>query len=1404
MKLNRLFCLFVLIGLASSFNLMAAPGPNKQEGGAPPPNDNFTNRTVVTGSSVVVTGYNTGASAETGEPVPANRYGGSSVWWTWTAPVAGVYTISTADSSFYTILGVYTGTVVSNLTVVAQNYETDRDTSLVTFQATAGVQYQIEVDGNFASDTGDIVLSIMHGGPYPAIPANDLFAHRINLVGNSVTTTGYNVGAGKEPSEPNTTSNPGGSSVWWSWTAPTNGTVTIDTIGSSFDTILGVYTGNTLAGLNKVASDDDSGGNQNSKAVLNVTAGTTYQIAVDGFDATDGTITLHVSFIQNDNFANRIQILGTSATVKATNLTATVEPGEPAHGGSLGTNTVWWTWTAPSNGLVIIDTTGSSFATALAVYTGSDVTALTGVASNVNNGTLFTSQVRFTASAGTAYQIAVDNAATPSGLVVLNLNFPSIPANDNFANRIHLTGSATNVTANNTRATKEVGEPNFISTGGKSLWWTWTAPANGDVQIDTIGSSFDTVLGIYAGTILTNLSYLGSDDDTGGNGTSLMQLNATAGTTYLIVVDGFGGRSGDIHLNLAFTPFPSNDNFAHRLPILGSSKVVTGSNVLGTKESGEPTIQGDSGGASVWWTWTAPVAGPVTISTFGSSFATLLGIYTGTNAASLTPVASNSDYDGDGRAQVTFTAAKGTAYQIVVDGTNGVTGDIVLSVSQTVPANDMFAKRIKLLGTAIVTTANNTGATLEPGEPLISQSSSYSNTLWWTWTAPSNGTAVVTTDGSGIDTVLAIYTGTVVTNLTQVAFNDDDHNNLYFGGYNSSLTFSAVQGTTYQIVVAGYDAISGPISLSLNFYATAPVITQQPASLVVPFNTAASFSVAVSGSSPLYYQWSLNAAPINGATNSTLTIAHAENFDAGSYTVAINNYLGGATSSTATLTVLSETTKPTVAITFGPAANARVTNPAALFLGTATDNVLVDHVAYALNGGGFNRASGRTAWSAVVNLIPGSNTFAVKAVDASGNESAVVTRTVVLTTPIVFDTNSPNMGTITRGFTGDYLEPGKNYTVTAVAKPGYVFTNWTGTATSTNATLTFTMQYGTYLQANFITNPFIPYQGMYNGLFFNNSHLESGSSGYISLNLGADGGYSGQLKMNSGMHPFSGAFDLSGQSQITVNRTGTNPVVFQMSALFSMPNFIMGTVTNPAFISSFGLLPNPFNATTNKATNYMGKYTWAIVPKGSPGYPGGWGYATMTVDAAGNVNTVGKMGDGTSISQSAPLSADGQLPLYNSFYGNKGGMVAPLRFSGSPVTMVSGELAWFKPAIATSKFYPDAFTIIPNSIGSIFVTPTNAATPLINFSIGTIVFSGGNLPDNVTNNVLNGSSFTVDGTNHVTVTFNRANGLITGSFVHPATHTATPIYGVVLQNQYGAVGYFSGTNQIGGFTIQGN
>jgi len=81
------------------------------------------------------------------------------------------------------------------------------------------------------------------------------------------------------------------------WTAVSSGTCTIDTFGSSFDTVLAVYTGDALQSLFRVTSNDDAG-RRESKVVFEAVGGVSYHIAVDGFSSTDrGTIAMHVSLV---------------------------------------------------------------------------------------------------------------------------------------------------------------------------------------------------------------------------------------------------------------------------------------------------------------------------------------------------------------------------------------------------------------------------------------------------------------------------------------------------------------------------------------------------------------------------------------------------------------------------------------------------------------------------------------------------------------------------------------------------------------------------------------------------------------------------------------------------------------------------------------------------------------------------------------------------------------------------------------------------------------------------------------------------------------------------------------------------------------------------------------------------
>ena len=132
----------------------------------------------------------------------------------------------------------------------------------------------------------------------PPPPANDAFLSAQNLGSVfSASVNGTNVGASKEGGEPNHAEDEGGASVWYRWTAPSNGDTFINTCDSTpLDTLLAVYTGTAVNSLSlPVAFSDDEpacGGNgRQSSVIFTATAGTTYRIAVDGFNNGSGAAT---------------------------------------------------------------------------------------------------------------------------------------------------------------------------------------------------------------------------------------------------------------------------------------------------------------------------------------------------------------------------------------------------------------------------------------------------------------------------------------------------------------------------------------------------------------------------------------------------------------------------------------------------------------------------------------------------------------------------------------------------------------------------------------------------------------------------------------------------------------------------------------------------------------------------------------------------------------------------------------------------------------------------------------------------------------------------------------------------------------------------------------------------------
>jgi hypothetical protein len=255
----------------------------------------------------------------------------------------------------------------------------------------------------------------------------------------------------------------------------------------------------------------------------------------------------------------------------------------------------------------------------------------------------------------------------------------SVPSADLFADATPLTGVLVTVTGDNIGSSAEAGEPAHAGSAAmSSVWWEWTAPSSGRVEVNTNGSAIDTRIGVYTGTDVAALSLVGDNDDYYDLQSSVA-FDAVGGTTYRIAVDGFMGEQGAITLNVGMDA--ANDNFANAEVLSGVSVSATGHNLAATTEKYEPNHANGNSLSTVWWTWTPASDGQVVITTSGSDFDTLMAVYTGSALNGLTLVRQNDD-SGGLQSSVTFGAVGGTTYHIAVGGFMQWTGRIQLNVEQ--------------------------------------------------------------------------------------------------------------------------------------------------------------------------------------------------------------------------------------------------------------------------------------------------------------------------------------------------------------------------------------------------------------------------------------------------------------------------------------------------------------------------------------------------------------------------------------------------------------------------------------------------------------------------------------------------------------------------------------------------
>jgi hypothetical protein len=249
---------------------------------------------------------------------------------------------------------------------------------------------------------------------------------------------------------------------------------------------------------------------------------------------------------------------------------------------------------------------------------------------------------------------------------------PPPPANDEPAGAIAIglgtvTADTTNATASETDAFCGSVLP-FVS---HTVWYSFTAPASGWVEVNTVGSNFDTTLHVLdaSGVVVAC-----NDDIVGGEiRQSQLVFEATAGATYLIQVGSWEATTGGaLMLTLAPTDPPptppgppANDSRSAPATLTVGAEPITSSTVAATADPAEDPADGECGfpinGATVWYAVTAAADGWISVNTFGSDYDTTLVVYDGAEIIGCNDQAAQSN-----QSEVTFAVSTGETYLVMV------------------------------------------------------------------------------------------------------------------------------------------------------------------------------------------------------------------------------------------------------------------------------------------------------------------------------------------------------------------------------------------------------------------------------------------------------------------------------------------------------------------------------------------------------------------------------------------------------------------------------------------------------------------------------------------------------------------------------------------------------------------
>ena len=603
--------------------------------------------------------------------------------------------------------------------------------------------------------------------------SNNSFSAALPLIGVSGTETDSNENATLETDEPPLDAGTGGASVWYRYTPAQPGTLSVDTIGSDFDTVLTAYTGSTVNALNRVVFNDDISyfnGVVTSAISLAVSANATYYFRVTSYGSTRGNITLNWSQTLNcppsppgDNFCAAIVRTGDTESRTINNSGYSIETDEPSVTNASLSASVWYSYRPLANGALTLDVSNSSIETVVSVFAGSALTNLVRPSGWADiAGSSSYASTAFNVMKDITYYIRLASTNSSRGDSTLTHTFVATPVDT--APSAPRNVAATPVAANG------------------SLEVSWTAPlSEGGRAIQSYRATAQPGSGTCSASPPSTTCTITSLTDWSAYSVSVTAENdigigPSASAPGIV-------RPGSLH-----------DFFTTSRTISGLSNSTGTQTTFATAEPGEPSHAGFAPSHSVWFNYTALASGQITISTAGSDFDTLLAVYSGSSLNALTVVASNDDTKTNQTSAVSFAAVTGQTYHIAVDGYGNATGNLTLNWDLKLPLPPTAPTNVRAISSRSQQIEVLWDAPANPTHPVTK----------YTVTASPGGQTCVWSQGPLTCTVNNLVNGTAYT-FTVVAENSSG--NSPPSAPSNSVTPRTITGITTSTYSWGIDRI---------------------------------------------------------------------------------------------------------------------------------------------------------------------------------------------------------------------------------------------------------------------------------------------------------------------------------------------------------------------------------------------------------------------------------------------------------------------------------------------------------------------------------------------------------------------------------------------------------------------